>query len=55
VCIAVENGHLEVVTALASLGAGLNFPDDGGAIPVSIAAQGDHVEVVKALASNGGM
>jgi ankyrin repeat protein len=44
---------LEVVTALASLGANLNVPIDDGATPISIAAQTHHVEMVKALASLG--
>jgi ankyrin repeat protein len=45
---------LEVVKALASLGAGLNARMSGGAIPMHGRAEFGHLEIVKALASFGG-
>jgi ankyrin repeat protein len=48
---ASSRGHLDVVRALASLGAGVNIPADNCVTPVFIAAEKGHLEVVQALAS----
>ncbi|KAJ1465566.1 ankyrin repeat-containing domain protein [Baffinella frigidus] len=52
-CIAAQNGHLEVVQALVDAGADKDAPNKDGHTPLSIAAQKVHVEVVQALVDAG--
>jgi ankyrin repeat protein len=52
--IAAENGHVETVKALVSLGASPTLPDPTtGKTPLFIAAENGHVETVKTLVSLG--
>ncbi len=44
-CIAAEEGHMEVVNALIAAGADKDKADDDGTTPLFIAAEEGHVEV----------
>jgi len=50
VCIAAQNGHVEVVRALAELGACVKAATNKGKSPVLIAAQQGHAKVIRLLA-----
>jgi ankyrin repeat protein len=54
VYIAARRGHLEVVGALAALGADVTIGKGNGTTPVGTAAQEGHLEIVKELVALGG-
>ena len=53
VCVAAQNGHLEVVRALVGAGADLDLAKEDGVTPLFVAAQEGHLEVVRSLLGAG--
>ena len=52
-CIASQNGHLEIVKVLIAAGADVNQATKNGCTPLYVASLYGHLEVIKVLIASG--